>query len=297
MTEKERLLAQIEEKYGIPIAIPDGVDEEAAVKALTKMAGDEGEAAGSRPEPEDAKILQYLEGKQPPEEAARTEEALEREYAGIRATIYRIRLAAPTNEDVRRIIFGLAGEPSHLLKKSEKELIVIASAADIRTAEDLKERAVELADTLAADAMIGAVISVDTSINKMQELRKINAQAELAVIIGTRINPGETVYVYNELGTGKMLYRLTQEEKEEFLTDTLGSFRFAGLDQEMQMTIRTFFDADLSVTETARRLYIHRNTLIYRIDKLYKLTGLDIRRFNDAVAARLAFMVELLMGD
>ena len=88
MTEKERLLAQIEEKYGIPIAIPDGVDEEAAVKALTKMAGDEGEAAGSRPEPEDAKILQYLEGKQPPEEAARTEEALEREYAGIRATIY-----------------------------------------------------------------------------------------------------------------------------------------------------------------------------------------------------------------
>ena len=294
--EIDFLKEQVEKKYGFPIGIPEGVSEEAALRALRMMAEAEEKdpQVAEQQSLEAGEILKFLEGRQTEEEEDRTIKALQKEFAGKETVLWHLRLSAPVNEDVQRILLGLAGEKAYLMRQSNGELILLSEVKKALSSEELLEAASEIIDTLAADAMMKAMISVDKSVNNVAELRKSNKNCRSAMVIGTRLNPGENIYLYSRMGTGKILYRLRTEEREEFLNDTLGSFRFANLDREMQTTIRTFFDADLSVTETARRLYIHRNTLIYRIDKLYRLCGLDLRRFGDAVTAQLALQAELL---
>ncbi len=291
--EKERLLSEIEHKFGIPISVPDDIDEERAIRALAEIAGEAVDTEqGQLPE---RMIRQFLEGNLSPSESAEAAGVISGAMGGASLALYRMLLSSRLNEDVKHIIYGLTGCETLIIPLASKEIIVIEPVGKRTKPELLKETATELADTIAADALVKVVISVDTITNKATELPGICNNTRAALDIGTRLYPGSRVYAYHELGIGKMLYSLSKEEKEEFLTDILGNFRFASLEPEMQETIRTFFEADLSVTATAGRLYIHRNTLIYRIDKLYKQTGLDLRRFKDAVVARLALQMEQLM--
>ena len=101
----------------------------------------------------------------------------------------------------------------------------------------------------------------------------------------------EQVYGYHRLGLGKLIYSLPKETCEDFLKDHLGGFNLTDLDPETKNTIKVFFDSGLSLAETARSLYVHRNTLVYRIEKLEKQCGLDIRKFDDAIVMKIALMI------
>ncbi len=291
--EKERLLSEIERKFGIPILVPDDIDDERAIRVLAEIAGENTDT--EQEQLSERMIREYLEGRLSASESAATAEKITGVMGGASLALYRIQFSSRLNEDVKHIIYGLTGGETLIIPIGAKEIIVIEPVGKRTKPELLKENATKLADTIAADALIKVVITVDTITNKALELPIIFKNTRAALEIGTRLYPGSRVYAYHELGIGKMIYSMPKEEREEFLTDVLGSFRFASLEPEMQETIRTFFEADLSVTATAGRLYIHRNTLIYRMDKLYRQTGLDLRRFNDAVIARLALQMEQLM--
>ncbi len=291
--EKERLLAEIEKKYGIPLLVPEEVDEGRALRALAEIAGEASET--EKGELSEEMLAQFLEDRLTKEESEATAEAISTALGAGSIALYRIRLSSRLNEDVKHIIYGLTGMNTMIVPIGTREAIVLETVGKRERDELLKENATEMADTIAADALIKVTISVDTITNNTHELPLVARNTAAAMEIGSRLNPGSRVYAYHELGIGKMLYLMPKDEKEEFLSDILGTFRFASLELEMQETIRMFFEENLSVTATASRLYIHRNTLIYRIDKLYRQTGLDLRRFNDAVVARLALELERLM--
>lgn len=288
--EKERLLAAIKRKFGVSLTVADDTDKAAVLRALENIADEQ--RAGRLPA--ENELLRFFEGKQNAEEAGRTVSALEKALGNMPVALYLICLGTPVDEDVRRILTELCGDEAILIKRSAKEAILLAPATDDGEENNLSDTATAIADTLAADAMTMAIVVVDRTVNRYEEIPKSFENIRKAREIGSRLNPEDRVISFHRLGLGKMLHTLSVREREEFLSDNLGTFRFGGLDPEMQATIRTFFDADLSVSDTAKRLFIHRNTLVYRIDKLYKQTGLDLRRFSDAVIAKIALQLEQL---
>ena len=117
----------------------------------------------------------------------------------------------------------------------------------------------------------------------------------MALDVGRIFFIEKSVIPYNSLGIGRLIYQLPMSLCELFIKEVFGNKRLDDLDEELLMTIETFFENSLNISSTSRALYAHRNTLVYRLDKIKKLTGLDIRVFEDALTLRLALMVSSYM--
>jgi len=119
----------------------------------------------------------------------------------------------------------------------------------------------------------------------------------MAMDVGRIFYAGKRVISYNELGIGRLIYQLPPNLCRMFIQEIFESGEMTEFDQEILTTINTFFDNNLNVSETARQLFVHRNTLVYRIEKLQKSTGLDIRTFEDAMTLKIALMVNAYMKE
>ena len=97
---------------------------------------------------------------------------------------------------------------------------------------------------------------------------------------------------YDNLGIARLIYQLPTTVCEMFLREVFKQGSIESLDQETLFTIQRFFENNLNVSETARKLFVHRNTLVYRLEKIKKLTGLDLREFDDAITFKVALMVK-----
>ncbi|HPQ46723.1 MAG TPA: helix-turn-helix domain-containing protein [Clostridia bacterium] len=118
------------------------------------------------------------------------------------------------------------------------------------------------------------------------------ANAELALSVGDIFEYENNVSDYNTLGIGKLIYTSDKKVLEDFLTESVSRKTFELLDDEIIKTVQSFFKNNLNISETARQMYLHRNTLVYRIEKVMKITGLDLRNFDDAVSFKAAYMVK-----
>jgi carbohydrate diacid regulator len=116
-------------------------------------------------------------------------------------------------------------------------------------------------------------------------------EAQLAMEVGRIFLPDRHVLSYDRLGIGRLIFQLPVNLCKVFLHETFARNIFEELDEETMLTIRHFFENDLNISETARQLFIHRNTLVYRLEKLQKTTGLDIRKFDEAMTFKIAMMV------
>jgi len=146
-------------------------------------------------------------------------------------------------------------------------------------------------DTLSSE-LVKAKVGVGTVVDNIKDIGKSYKEAEMALLIGGIFDDDKQVNDYNKLGIGRLIYQLPTTSCTLFLNEVFKEGSFESLDQETMFTIQKFFENNLNVSETSRQLYIHRNTLVYRLDKIQKITGLDLRMFDDAIIFKVAMLVK-----
>jgi carbohydrate diacid regulator len=151
-------------------------------------------------------------------------------------------------------------------------------------------------DALASDASQKVHIAYGTIINEIRDVSRSYKEAKMALDVGKIFYSEENVIAYSNLGIGRLIYQLPVHLCRMFIREIFDGKSPEDLDEETLTTINKFFDNNLNVSETSRQLYIHRNTLVYRLDKLQKSTGLDLRKFDDAITFKIALMVVKYMN-
>ena len=173
----------------------------------------------------------------------------------------------------------------------ENTLIVIKQVE----AKDSYAEVVEVAETTVAmmntEAMINVRVAYGTIVEELKDVSKSYKEAKMALAVGKIFYAEKTVTAYSTLGIGRLIYQLPINLCEMFIEEIFGGKVPEELDEETLTTINTFLENNLNVSETSRQLYVHRNTLLYRLEKLEKYTGLDIRIFDDALTLKIALMV------
>ena len=139
---------------------------------------------------------------------------------------------------------------------------------------------------------LGVVVGIGTMAQHLRELAKVYKEAQIAIEVGKVFDTERYVINYENLGIGRLIYQLPTTLCEMFLQEVFKKNPIDALDQETLFTIYKFFENNLNVSETARKLFVHRNTLVYRLEKIKKLTGLDLREFDDAITFKVALMVK-----
>lgn len=134
-------------------------------------------------------------------------------------------------------------------------------------------------------------IAYGTIVNELKEVSRSYKEARMALDVGKIFFEGQDVIAYSQLGIGRLIYQLPIPLCKMFIKEIFGGKSPDDFDEEILTTINKFFENSLNVSETSRQLYIHRNTLVYRLDKLQKSTGLDLRVFEDAITFKIALMV------
>ena len=157
--------------------------------------------------------------------------------------------------------------------------------------ESCSKLAHTIADTMNTEAFTRVRISYSRPLSSLLELSSGFQEAGLALKVGCLFLSEQTVFPYNRLGIGRLIYRLPRDLCEDFLREIFGDELPGSLDQETAVTAAQFFQNNLNIAETARRLHIHRNTLIYRLEQIQHRTGLDLRNFEDAATFKIASMV------
>ena len=162
-------------------------------------------------------------------------------------------------------------------------IIVVRELQNTESYEELDGIACMLVDMLNTEAMTSAWVSYSNVADDIMELSDAYKEARTALEVGKIFYADKNVFGYNRLGIGRLIYQLPTQVCNMFVGEIFG--------EETLITIRTFFENNLNLSETSRQLYVHRNTLVYRFEKLQKRFGLDIRTFEDALAFKLAMMV------
>ena len=157
----------------------------------------------------------------------------------------------------------------------EKNIILVKEIKPSETYEDMRKTAKVIVDMLNTEAMSSVNVAYGTIVNEIKEVSRSYKEAKLALDVGKIFYSDRKIIAYSNLGIGRLIYQLPPDE----------------FDEETLTTINKFFENSLNVSETSRQLYIHRNTLVYRLDKLQKSTGLDLRVFEDAITFKIALMV------
>lgn len=178
----------------------------------------------------------------------------------------------------------------------ENSVILIKSLNSTEGYEELERSAITAVDMLGTEVMVDARAAYGTIVSELKNLSRSYKEARMAMDVGRIFYAGRRILSYNELGIGRLIYQLPVNLCEMFLREIFGEYDPSQIDQETLATINTFFDNNLNVSETSRQLFIHRNTLVYRMEKLEKATGLDIRTFEDAMTFRIALMVKDYMN-
>ena len=173
----------------------------------------------------------------------------------------------------------------------EKNIILVKELKEEEGYEDMEKTANVILDMLNTEAMISVHVSFGTIVNEIKDVSRSYKEAKMALDVGKIFYSDQNVIAYSSLGIGRLIYQLPMPLCKMFIGEIVGENTPDDFDDETIATINKFFENSLNVSETSRQLYIHRNTLVYRLDKLEKSTGLDLRVFDDAITFKIALMV------
>ena len=173
----------------------------------------------------------------------------------------------------------------------EKNIIVVKELVDNETYEDLSKTAEVIINLFRGEAGNNAHVAYGTIVNELKDVSRSYKEARMALDVGRIFFEEKDVIAYSQLGIGRLIYQLPIPLCKMFIKEIFDGRSPDDFDEEILTTINKFFENSLNVSETSRQLYIHRNTLVYRLDKLQKSTGLDLRVFEDAITFRIALMV------
>ena len=173
----------------------------------------------------------------------------------------------------------------------ESSVILIKALEPDYTDEALLEIADVIVGMMNAEAMLNVKVAIGTVVQELKDVSKSYKEAKMALDVGKIFYAERNVVAYSTLGIGRLIYQLPVNLCRIFIDEIFGDNVPYDLDDETLTTINKFFENNLNVSETSRQLFVHRNTLVYRIEKLQKSMGLDLRNFDDALTFKIALMV------
>jgi len=179
-----------------------------------------------------------------------------------------------------------------VLNISEKEVVLIKEIKPNISTRDLEKMARSIVDTLGSEFYTQTTIGIGTVVTGVKELARSYKEAQIALEVSKVFDNDKIIVSYDNLGIARLIYQLPTTLCETFLQEVFKRGSVESLDQETLFTIQKFFENNLNVSETSRKLFVHRNTLVYRLEKIKKLTGLDLREFDDAIIFKVALVVK-----
>ena len=184
-----------------------------------------------------------------------------------------------------------------VLSINETDIAVVKQITAETTAEDLNAIARQIEETLKNELFIKTVIGIGTVAEHLRSLADSYKEAQTAIDVCKVFDTEKSIMNYENLGIGRLIYQLPTTLCDIFLSEVFKKNSIDSLDQETLFTINKFFENNLNVSETSRKLFVHRNTLVYRLEKIKKLTGLDLRDFDHAIVFKVALMVRKYLSS
>jgi carbohydrate diacid regulator len=173
----------------------------------------------------------------------------------------------------------------------ESNIIVIKALEPEDGYEEMLQIANTIVDMMNTEAMLNVRVAIGNAVSELKDVSKSYKEAKMSLDVGKIFYAEKNVVAFTTLGIGRLIYQLPVPLCKIFIQEIFGDEMPEDVDDEMLTTINKFFENNLNVSETSRQLYVHRNTLVYRIEKLQKCTGLDVRTFDDALTFKIALMV------
>ena len=179
-----------------------------------------------------------------------------------------------------------------IISINESDIVLVKEIGKDIGSHDIETLASSIADTLSGEFYVHTVIGVGTTVSNIKDLARSFKEAQTALEVGKVFDTDKTIVSYDNLGIARLIYQLPTTLCETFLGEVFKRGSIDNLDQETLFTIQKFFENNLNVSETSRKLFVHRNTLVYRLEKIKKITGLDLRQFDHAIIFKIALMVD-----
>ena len=180
----------------------------------------------------------------------------------------------------------------YIINISEQDVVIVKEISRNTGIEQIEKFCFELIDAAAKEYSVNVVMGVSSIVENLKDLARAYKEARISLEVGKVFDIEKPVMSYENLGIGRLIYQLPTTLCEIFLGEVFKKGSLESLDRETLMTVQSFFENNLNVSETSRKLFVHRNTLVYRLEKIRKLTGLDLREFDHAVTFKVALMVK-----
>lgn len=183
------------------------------------------------------------------------------------------------------------GSKDFVTAVDEGHIILVKALETTEDYKEIEQTARIIVDTLNMEAMVSVRVAYGTITEELKDVSRSYKEAGMALEVGRVFYAERNILAYNELGIGRLIHQLPKPLCEMFLREAFAEGARGEFEDEELATVYTFFDNNLNISETARQLYVHRNTLVYRLEKIQKKTGLDVRVFDDALTFKIAMMV------
>ena len=180
---------------------------------------------------------------------------------------------------------------------NETDIALVKEIRNNIDPRDIDKLAGSIVDTLSSEFYTHCVVGIGTVVDSIKDLARSFKEAQVALEVGKVFDTEKTIVSYNNLGIARLIYQLPTTLCEMFLKEVFKRGSIESLDHETLFTIQRFFENNLNVSETSRKLFVHRNTLVYRLEKIKKITGLDLREFEDAIVFKVALMVKKYLSS
>ena len=213
--------------------------------------------------------------------------------------VYLIRQNGSADISAVDVLLGLFPDRQQdfVISISETDMALVKAVTPETEPSEILELAKTIEDSLKSQLYLKTTIGIGTVAEHLRELADSYKEAQVAIEVGKVFDTEKTIITYENLGIGRLIYQLPTTLCEIFLTEVFKKNSIDTLDQETLFTINKFFENNLNVSETSRKLFVHRNTLVYRLEKIKKLTGLDLREFDHAIIFKVALMVKKYLAS
>ncbi len=180
----------------------------------------------------------------------------------------------------------------YVISVGENDIVLVKEVKPNYDTKAIEKIAQSISDTFGTEFYTKVSIGIGTAVESIKDLARSYKEAQVAIEVGKVFDTEKNIISYENLGIGRLIYQLPTTLCEMFLSEVFKKGSLESLDRETLLTIQCFFENNLNVSETSRKLFVHRNTLVYRLEKVRKLTGLDLREFEHAITFKVALMVK-----
>ena len=185
----------------------------------------------------------------------------------------------------------------YVISVGEHDIVLVKEIKPNIEMREIEKIAKTVADTLSSEFYAKVTIGIGTAVDNIKDLARSYKEAQTSIEVGKVFDTEKNIISYENLGIGRLIYQLPTTLCEMFMNEVFKKGSLEALDRETLMTIQCFFENNLNVSETSRKLFVHRNTLVYRLEKIRKLTGLDLREFEHAITFKVALMVQKYLSS